>query len=61
MRCPTNRLAAVVVVLISATLDGQVMRPDVSCTITGTVSTYAAQHGDSLILSDVPGSLATRQ
>ena len=49
MRCLTNRLAAVVVVLISVTLDGQVMRPGVSCGITGAVRTYAAQHGDSLI------------
>ena len=49
MRCPTDRLAAVVGVLIVATLDGQVMQPGVSCAITGTVSTYSAQHGDSLI------------
>ena len=49
MRCLTNRLAAVVVMLISVTLDGQVMRPGVSCGITGTVRTYAAQPGDSLV------------
>jgi L,D-transpeptidase ErfK/SrfK len=49
MRCLRNCSAVVGVVLISATLDGQVMLRDVSCTITGTVSTYAVQHGDSLI------------